>query len=276
MTWQFLDTGFRPGAQNMAVDEELAISLVSGGSVATVRVYGWTPPAISLGWNQSLDEIDLERAQEAGVDVVRRPTGGRAILHSDELTYSVTMVAERSNILEVYHRISTALVRGLEYLGVSARLEKSQPHFPSVYRETSGIACFTSSARHEIKIAGRKLVGSAQRRYARPDGREAVLQHGSILLGPDHRRLVDFLRLPDVRAARMLRTQLETHTTDLSAELGRRVAPHEVAATLKRGFEEAWGIAFTSDAVAVREDAAVNDTAKALAQDTHHEHFQPH
>jgi lipoate-protein ligase A len=246
MTWQFLNTGFRPGRENMAIDEELALALVQGGTTATVRVYGWSPPAISLGWNQSIDEIDLGRARDAGIDVIRRPTGGRAILHSEELTYSVTMLSERSSVLEVYNRISVALVKGLELLGASARLEKSQPHFPTLYRDVSSAACFASSARHEIKIGSQKLVGSAQRRYSCPDGGEVVLQHGSVLLGKDHRRLVDFLRLPHERLSRLVRSELEQHTTDLSSALGRTVHFQEVAASLRLGFERAWKIDFTT------------------------------
>lgn len=233
----------------MAVDEELARTLAQGGTTSTVRVYGWNPPAISLGWNQSIDEVDLERASDAGVDVVRRPTGGRAILHADELTYSVTMFSERSSVLAVYNRISAALVKGLELLGVPAHLEKSQPHFPTLYRGELSALCFASSARHEIKVGSRKLVGSAQRRYACPAG-DVVLQHGSILLGPGHRRLVEFLRIPNARVARLMRTELEQHTTDLSSIVGKPVDFKEVAAALRTGFERAWEIHFSANASA--------------------------
>jgi lipoate-protein ligase A len=114
-------------------------------------VYAWQPFAISLGWNQSMDEIDLAKTSASGIDVVRRPTGGRAILHSEELTYSVVMRVKEKNVLSVYDDISRALVTGLLALGAPVAIEKSQPHFPSLYRTTSAVACFSSTGRYEIK-----------------------------------------------------------------------------------------------------------------------------
>jgi len=228
----------------MEYDERLAQSLTVSDQPSTVRVYGWQPPAISIGWHQSLEEIDLKKCSQAGIDVVRRPTGGRAILHSDEVTYSVVMVADRSSVLGVYQRISEALVCALRSLGVEACLEKSQPHFPSLYRLPSSVACFASAARYEIHVCGNKLVGSAQRRFARANGEEVVLQHGSILLGPDHLRIVEFLKMPSGSDPECLRKELKEKTTDLSSALGRRAMFNEVAEAVQRGFEESWGIEF--------------------------------
>jgi lipoate-protein ligase A len=186
MNWRFENTGVRSGVFNMEYDEALARMLVDGTGNSTIRVYGWRPFAISLGWNQSMDEIDRNKTLAAGIDVVRRPTGGRAILHANELTYSVVMRVYGKNVLTVYEDISRALIAGLRELGVIAAIEKSQPNFPSLYRSASAVACFSSTGRYEIKYNSRKLVGSAQRRYAVGDGEEVVLQHGSILIGPEH------------------------------------------------------------------------------------------
>jgi lipoate-protein ligase A len=232
----------------MEYDEKLAQALVSSEGPCSVRFYGWKPPAISLGWHQDAQEIDTAKCSDAGIDVVRRPTGGRAILHSDEVTYSVVMVASRKSVLSVYQQISEALVVGLRSLGADVALEKSQPHFPSLYRSSSSVACFASAARYEIHVAGRKLVGSAQRRFARPNGEEVVLQHGSILLGPDHLRMVDFLKSLSGDQRERLKTELRTKTVDLSTTLGRRVEYDEVVPALKRGFEEAWHITFETEA----------------------------
>jgi len=246
MIWQFRDTGYRTGAENMKYDEQLAQSLLASDDPFVVRVYGWKPPAISLGWHQNKEEIDLEKCFQEGIDVVRRPTGGRAILHSDEVTYSVTMLASQKSILSAYQQISEALVRGLRELGADVALEKSQPHFPSVYRSPSAVACFASVARYEIHIGGRKLVGSAQRRFARADGQEVVLQHGSILLGGDHLRMVDFLN-GLVRGQRdQLRLELRQNTVDLSSAIGRNIRYDEVVPVLKWGFEKTWGIKFSN------------------------------
>lgn len=228
----------------MKYDERLAKSLVASDGPSVIRFYGWSPPALSLGWHQDIGDIDLEKCAEAGIDVVRRPTGGRAILHSDEVTYSVVMVASQKSILSVYQEVSEALVRGLRVLGADVALEKSQPHFPTLYRSSSAVACFASAARYEIHIAGRKLVGSAQRRYARGNGEEVVLQHGSILLGPDHIRMVDFLKTLDDHERQELKYELQGKTIDLASALGRRVERDEVVLALKRGFEQVWSIEF--------------------------------
>ena len=244
MNWQLLNTGYAAGEPNMAFDVALAEALLAGGQTNTLRLYGWDPPAISLGWNQSDETLDRERVRGAGLDIVRRPTGGRAILHWQELTYSVVMLSATKNVLAVYDTISRALVCGLRSLGVDAALEQSQPHFPTEYRRRSSVACFTSSARHEITVGGRKLVGSAQRRYAGSDGLEVVLQHGSILLGPGHRRIVEFFteRDPDLRTA--VESELKIHTTDLLEITGRHIRFEEIAQAVQHGFEESWGIRF--------------------------------
>ena len=245
MVWQFRNTGFRSGAFNMQYDEGLAQSLVSSGGPCVLRFYGWQPPAISLGWHQDEAEIDLEKCTAAGIDLVRRPTGGRAILHSDEVTYSVIMTASQKSVLSVYQYISEALVKGLRSLGADVALEKSQPHFPSLYRSSSSVACFASAARYEIHIHGRKLVGSAQRRFARPNGEEVVLQHGSILLGSDHLRIVDFLKMLSYEQRNRLKEELSEKTVDLASALGRKIGFAEVVSALKQGFEETWDVKFS-------------------------------
>jgi lipoyl(octanoyl) transferase len=240
MNWRFENTGIRSGVFNMEYDVSLAQAMVNGAGSPTIRVYAWKPYSISLGWNQSMDEIDHVKTLALGVDVVRRPTGGRAILHSEELTYSVIMRAEGKNILSVYDDISRALVAGLSDLGAPAAIEKSQPNFPSLYRTTSAAACFSSTGRYEIKCNGKKLVGSAQRRYAAGNGEEIVLQHGSILIGSDHKRIVEFLNLPAEKERDALRRELNEKTTELSTILNRSITFEEVADAILKGFQKAW------------------------------------
>jgi lipoate-protein ligase A len=226
----------------MEYDEALARELAKGPGLPTIRLYGWRPPAISLGRNQAAEEIDCEKASSAGIDVVRRPTGGRAILHCDELTYSVTMRVRGKNILAVYDEIGRALVAGLQHLGARVAIEKSQPHFPSLYRARTAAACFSSTGRYEITFGGKKLVGSAQRRYAAGDGEEAVLQHGSILLGSGHKRIADFLRVATEEQRNALQHALDEKTTELSSVLGRYISFEEAAEAVLFGFKKAWGI----------------------------------
>jgi len=242
MNWRFENTGIRSGVFNMEYDISLAQALVNGAGSPTIRVYAWQPSAISLGWNQSMEEIDLDKTSASGIDVVRRPTGGRAILHSEELTYSVVMRAEGKNILSVYDDISRALVKGLLILGVPVAVEKSQPNFPSLYRTASATACFSSTGRYEIKCYGKKLIGSAQRRYAAGGGEEVVMQHGSILIGPGHKRIVEFINFHSEKERNMLREELDERTTDLSVVLNRVISFEEVAEAILQGFQKAWSI----------------------------------
>jgi lipoate-protein ligase A len=226
----------------METDGLLAAGLLEGTAGPALRLYRWSPPALSLGFHQDISRIDTAACAAAGVDVVRRPTGGRAVLHADELTYCVAMETGGRGVMAVYRAVSAALVRGLRIFGVHTELVRSDPRLPVLEREDASIPCFSSSARYEITWRGRKLVGSAQRRYTTHE-RDVVLQHGSILTGPAHRRLPEFVAAsPEVRAR--LREDLESRTTDLTSITGRAPDPDLLADAVRRGFEEEWGIAF--------------------------------
>ena len=242
--WQFVNSGFLPGEENMRFDVALAENMVRHEGGPTLRVYGWKPHAISLGYNQRRHDFDETRCSAHGIDIVRRPTGGRAILHADELTYCVVMEANGRNVNDVYADISTALVAGLRFLGASVEYAKSQPNFSQLYRQQTSIPCFASSSRYEIQFQEKKLAGSAQRRYARADRTEVVLQHGSLLLGPEHRRLHTLIAIQDAKVSATILEDLRSKTTDLSSVLGRRVTFDETAAAIKAGFEQCWNIVF--------------------------------
>ncbi|MDZ7336905.1 MAG: lipoate--protein ligase family protein [candidate division KSB1 bacterium] len=239
--WRFLDTGPGAGAWNMAVDEALASEAAAGQGPPTLRVYWWRPACISLGYHQHLEEIDLERCRADGVEVVRRPTGGRAILHDEELTYCVVLPASsvhyHEEIPRTYELLSRALLQGLHNLGVVAQFERA-PHNEQDYRRGEfSVPCFSSSVRNEILWQGRKLVGSAQRRF---EG--AILQHGSILLGSAHLRLVDYLAGLDEAGRRRYREFLQRRTVAVDEIAGRTVGFDEMATALARGFEHTLGI----------------------------------
>jgi lipoate-protein ligase A len=243
--WQFIDSGEQTGAYNMALDESHARTLASGGGSPVLRLFRWKPWTISLGYNQQAGEIDGERCSAEGIAIVRRPTGGRAILHAEELTYSVVMPAQRKSVLHVYNDISTALVRGLALYGVQVSLVKSQPDFAKEYRSSSSIPCFASSARYEIEWRSRKLVGSAQRRFGGPAG-DVVLQHGSILCGDAHCRLADYLAAPAAEERERIRSVLRARTADLRMITGEPVGMEFLSGCIRRGFEEAWGLQFAA------------------------------
>jgi lipoate-protein ligase A len=251
--WHFLDTGFSIGAANMAVDERLAVELSHAEHEGVVRVYGWEPPCISLGYHQTIQGIDLDKCHKGGVDVVRRPTGGRTVLHWEELTYSVILRADGQSLTEMYHHIGLALERGLRRLNNEISLSRPDLRGLPSLRPTSAVPCYASIARFEIQYRGKKLVGSAQRRFSIPRRGtsptlrgfdEIVLQHGSILIGPAHRRLVEFLAVSEEAAVQVLKKELEEKSTELSTILNRKVEFEEVAQCVRSGFEEEWGVHF--------------------------------
>ncbi len=260
--WQFLNSGFHPGHYNMRLDELLAERLTAHQGLPTLRVYGWKPHAISLGYNQRDNDFDKARCAAHGIDIVRRPTGGRAIFHAEELTYSVAMFSRGKNISDSYREISEALLSGLHFLGADGECALTQPNLPEIYRSRTSIPCFASSTRYEIQYRGKKLVGSAQRRYVATGGDEIVLQHGSVLLGPVHRRLSEFVKAESEEARAALRESLETKTTELDSVLGRNVSFDEAAVALRKGFECAWNIVFTE--IADDEVQAVQETEHAV------------
>lgn len=233
----------------MQYDVYLAQRLLEGNGNPTIRVYGWRPYAISLGYNQTVGDIHVEQCRMDGIDVVRRPTGGRAILHAHELTYSVVMFAEGRTIAQVYEDIGRAIIAALHYLGVDAEMSKGVLNFPELYGvRRDSVSCFTSISRSEIQYRGRKIVGSAQRRYGlHPGGsaealRDVVLQHGSILLGPQHRKLSDYILWSNPREKQRMDTIMLEKTIEVETVLGRSIVLEEAAEAMLKGFEEAWGI----------------------------------
>jgi lipoate-protein ligase A len=244
MSWIVIDTGARTGAFNMELDVELAMSLRESGRTGTLRFYRWQPFAISLGMHQDEAEVDREKVKRDGIDLVRRPTGGRAILHADEVTYSVTMLSKKKSIMQVYAEISQALAAGLNMLGIKAVLERNSPNFAALYRDPSSKVCFSSAGRFELKFQDKKIVGSAQRRYHVNDDVDVVLQHGSILLGPGHKKIIDYLVLKDEGERKEMRSELGQRTTDLKEILNRDVSYNEVVEGVKKGFEQTWNVKF--------------------------------
>jgi len=233
-TWRLLNTGSADGATNMAIDEAILTAVTEGESPPTLRFFAWEPPCLSIGYNQAMDEVDITECQRAGVDVVRRPTGGRAILHTDELTYSI--VAPQSEprvaggVVESYRRLSAGWVRGLRLLGVDvAQAEAGHGQNADV-----SAACFDAPSAYEVTAGGKKLVGSAQVRR-----REAVLQHGSLPLQGDITRIGRYLVVPSEERRQALRQELRARATSLELVLGQVVPFAQVVEALVRGFSEA-------------------------------------
>jgi lipoate-protein ligase A len=235
-----LDTAAAP-AWNMAVDEVLLARYTGEGlEPPTLRLYGWSKAALSLGRTQT-------PLRGTDVPVVRRPTGGHAVLHDDERTYAVAGGLRRDpfpgGVLDTYRRIAAALVAGLRRLGLEV-----EPAAPGGRREEpSASSCFDQLGTHEIAWQGRKLVGSAQVRRHR-----GFLQHGSLPRRLLPERLGAVLREP-VRPERFV---------DLARALGRTPSDQEIDRALIAGFEEAFGCAFEEDALAEGERRAAELLAR--------------
>lgn len=221
----------------MAVDEAVAQGIAAGLVPPTLRFYAWEPPCVSLGRNQPVAGIDLGRCAARGYGVVRRPTGGRAILHTDEMTYSIVASPEnplmQGYVLDSYLRISHGLVAGLRHLGIDAE------EAPGTNRAGPDVsaACFEVPSAYEIVASGRKILGSAQARRS-----TSVLQHGSLPLTGDLTRVVDCLAFTDEAEREALRTSLQGHAATVEELLGRVVSYDEAVKAMARGMAEALGI----------------------------------
>ena len=187
MRWRLLHSPPFDGPANMALDHALMSRARQSGETV-LRIYEWASPVLSLGRNQRARDVylDTELARRA-ITVVRRPTGGRALLHHREITYSVTAPARGEGLTAVYDRVNALLLNTFAVLGVPAML--ARPHTRS--RPPTALPCFAEPASGEIVVEGRKLVGSAQ---WREDG--AVLQHGSILVDDDQAIIPQLMREP--------------------------------------------------------------------------------
>lgn len=237
--WFCIDTRDQTGEFNMKYDlglvEEFKIT-----DVPVLRFYGWKPYCISLGRNQSEADIDTELVRRDGIDTVKRPTGGKAVLHAEEVTYSVVMKTGGMSVRDSYNLISSALVKGLRIIGADLELSQSSADFQRLFRDPSTIPCFSTSAVYEVEHKGRKLVGSAQHRFG-----DVLLQHGSILLGDFHEHILKYLRVDDALREKT-RNDLETHTVTLNEILARSVDRAEIIEAVKDGFEEVFGADFAS------------------------------
>ncbi|MFQ5674938.1 MAG: biotin/lipoate A/B protein ligase family protein [bacterium] len=252
-SWRFIDSGAHDGSFNMAADAYLTHAASSRTPV--LRVYAWQPYAISVGHHQNVGDIDLGKCRRQGVDVVRRPTGGRAIFHAHEVTYAVIIPRDhflyRQNTLGIYNSISQALTNGLRGLAPGLALGPlDKVNGKLKYHEK--FACFASSARYEIHYESRKLVGSAQRRFE-----NAVLQHGSILLGDQHLELMDYLSSAN-GALKHAKHRLAQKTVSLGTALKRLVTYDEVVQCLQYGFEESYGAKLHPEPLTSSEYRAIN------------------
>lgn len=235
--WRLVISRSESGAMNMAIDEAILLAVARGTALPTVRFYQWAEPAITLGYFQSYKkEIDFTRTTEQGVDIIRRLSGGRAVLHHQELTYSVAAPENNrvvgGTVVQTYLAISRGIVRGLREMSIPAEITAG--------KKTKGAitaACFDSPSRHEITVLGKKLVGSAQiRKY------NSILQHGSVVIENEPDLLFSCLNYDNEAARTEGRNYFVQRSASLADILGYTPEFQEVAETLKGSLTEELGI----------------------------------
>jgi len=222
------------GAWNMAVDEAILEAVGRGNSLPTMRLYAWRPACLSLGYSQSIGDVDQSRLKDSGWGLVRRMTGGRAILHVDELTYAVIapnyepLVA--GSLLESYYRIAQGLIKALHILNLPVEIND---YIPGLNSNASGPVCFEIPSAYEITIHGKKLIGSAQARR-----KQGVLQHGSLPLFGDLGRIMKVLNFINEAERQDAIERLLDLATTVEIELNKNVTWETAAQAFIEAFTE--------------------------------------
>lgn len=249
MKCRFIDTGFNAAYTNMAIDE----AILHFCKIPTLRVYAWKPSAISIGYSQNAaEEVNIERCRENNINIVRRITGGKAVLHEKEVTYSF-MAPENAGLLprsitESYRTIATALIIALREIGIGAKIKK-QPC------KAATPLCFNSMNWYELIVNNKKISGSAQRRV---NGR--VLQHGSLLIDFNYEKNLELFNLcdgfDDIK-------NLKMRITSIKNELGMKISYKRLAEAIRHGFRKN----FSFDAFNGKLDDAEMKLAKLLEKE---------
>lgn len=235
MKWRFINTGINSGAMNMAIDEAIMTYHSKGMVLPTLRFYGWNPAAVTLGYFQRAEkEVDKEKCKELGIDIVRRLTGGRAVLHDEELTYSVIINEDDSlmpnTVTESYKVISRALLKGFSNLGLDAEMAKA---IKSGKGAATSSACFDAPSAYELVIEGKKIVGSAQ---VRKNG--VILQHGSILNDLDVDKLFHTIKIDNLKLKERIKSSFLNKATSIKHVTGEKFSLEELCSAFYDGFKK--------------------------------------
>ena len=253
--WRLLiEAEFQDGAGNMAADCAILEAVSDGRQPPTLRLYGWQPFCLSLGYGQRVRDVDRGALDARGWQLVRRPTGGKAILHGSELTYSLCLPLQHrlaaGGVIASYRQISRGLLRALGQLGLQPQAQAQT----GLVSAALGPVCFEMPSHYEITFNQRKLVGSAQLRR-----KAGILQHGTLPLAGDLGRICDVLAFESAAARERQKRQVRARALTLAAVMGRAPAWTEVAAAVERGFALEFDVELRrgalSDAEALRRDA---------------------
>jgi lipoate-protein ligase A len=235
--WRLLITPPAHGAWNMALDEAILEHIGCGESISTLRLYAWDPACLSLGHAQPFADVDMARLRERGWEVVRRLTGGRAILHTDEITYSVIAPNDEprvaGTVLESYNRLAQALLLAVKELDLPVEMKEGK----AVGSAAPNPVCFEVPSTYEITVNGKKLIGSAQARK-----KEGVLQHGSLPLLGDLTRICQALVFESEAARETASKRLLDRASTVESALGRQVSWVAAAQSFIHAFEAQLGL----------------------------------
>lgn len=256
-TWRLLLTPAARGAWNMAVDESILEHIGRGESLPTLRLYAWDPACLSLGHTQPFADVDTARLKARGWEVVRRATGGRAILHTDELTYSVTGSAQEpvlaGGVLESYNRLAQALFLAVKDLGLAVEIKEGKSNDNTIPNPV----CFEVPSTYEITVNGKKLIGSAQARK-----KEGVLQHGSLPLTGDLTRICQALVFESESAREEASKRLLMKATTVESVLARALPWEMAAQSFIHAFETQLGLCFEKGELSESETRRAEELVK--------------
>jgi len=257
--WRLLTSSPSSGSWNMAVDEAILEEVVSKNVSPTLRLYSWHPYCLSIGHAQPISEVNTDLLIEKGWDIVRRPTGGRAILHADELTYSISAPIDdphiQGGVIESYRHLSRGLVRTLDLIGI---VSDSKPKLEKEKHLLKNPVCFQYPSDYEITFKGKKLIGSAQARKI-----NGLLQHGAIPLFGDISRVISTLNFKNNDEKLKAKTSLLARATTLQAAIGHKISWDELANAFLQAFEETLNIRFIKSALSLNE----SNRAKTLQEE---------
>ncbi|WP_066293590.1 lipoate--protein ligase family protein [Bacillus sp. FJAT-29937] len=262
-TWRFIDTGAGSPSFNMALDEALLDWNSEGKIPPTIRFYGWNPATLSIGYFQQVDrEINMDAVKQHGLGFVRRPTGGRGVLHEHELTYSVIVSEEHpqmpKTVTEAYRVISEGILKGFHHLGMDAyfAVPKTDEERESLKNPRSAV-CFDAPSWYELVVEGRKVAGSAQTRQ-----KGVILQHGSILLDIEEDKLFSLFKYPNDRVKERMQRAFKNKAVAINEISKERITLEQAKEAFRIGFAEGLNIELEPYELSEDELAYVNKISK--------------
>jgi len=250
--WRLIIDAASDQYYNMAVDEAIAKSTGNDKALPTLRFYRWNPPTLSLGYFQKFEkEVDPRMCQLNNIGIVRRITGGRAVLHDDEITYSLSIPSSnpifQKDLITSYKMIAEALAEGLKLLNLSPSF--NQKKLPS---EHSSAACFDAPSLYELTISGKKIIGSAQKRF-----QNSFLQHGSIPFSINAEKLFNCFKIDNKELKNRLINNFKNTATGINDELGVKISVERAIDAFIKGFEKVFSIDFIQEKINLYESELV-------------------